>query len=92
MLVELEQELDIQLKIAITEFANCDASGFGKTIEVGKYLPNNWGFHDVHGNVWEWCYDFLEHIKEHKRSIKDQIAESSGSTGGCFNSLKIRFI
>lgn len=43
----------------LMEMAWYDANSGNETHDVGKNLPNAWGFYDMHGNVLEWCYDWF---------------------------------
>ena len=38
--------------------ANYQDSGFEKTVKVGSYRANPWGFFDMHGNAREWTADW----------------------------------
>lgn len=39
------------------DLANYSRSGKAQTTEVALYAENNFKIYDMHGNVWEWCYD-----------------------------------
>ena len=69
-----------------TKQANFDKA-LGKTTSVGKYPANAWGFHDMHGNVREWCLDW--HNPFAKGSMRDPQGPADGSNrvnrGGSWN-------
>jgi formylglycine-generating enzyme required for sulfatase activity len=59
------------------QLANFKDSGLNKTVEVGSYKANPWGFFDMHGNVWEWTADWGGDYP--RSSVIDPQGTSNGS-------------
>jgi formylglycine-generating enzyme required for sulfatase activity len=52
--------------------------------QVGLKKPNAFGLHDMHGNVFEWCYDY--HGKDYYK--QSPAKDPTGPTSGSFRVLR----
>ena len=59
------------------KLANYNDSALKRTVEVGSYQPNPWGFFDMHGNVWEWCADWFDDYI--RGSVTDPFGPKTGT-------------
>lgn len=55
--------------------------GFPAQAPVGSFLPNEFGLHDMIGNLWEWCLDEFDGSYYARSPRRDPLNPPNGSVG-----------
>ena len=67
---------------SLAEVAWYKANSGASSHPVGQRKPNDWGIHDMHGNIREWCADFYGSYPE------GDVADPTGPAGAPFRVLR----
>lgn len=85
---ELDQDYSWNWKNSLVKYKP-NSRGWG-TNPVGSKKPNAWGIHDMHGSLWEWCWNWYSIPRATQSQEIDPIGPATGSVrvyrGGAWSS------
>jgi formylglycine-generating enzyme required for sulfatase activity len=66
-----------------------DGNSEHRTHGVGQKRPNGFALYDMHGNVWEWCWDWCGEGYDNQLAADDPTGATQGLfrvfRGGCWS-------